>query len=464
MEQVPKIVQQRLQGTQKPGLHPDPDLLAAFVEKSLNDRERAAILKHLGDCADCRAVTSLAMPQVELSPSPRALRSSWLSWPLLRWGALAACAVVVGAAVTLHYDRRQTVEPNFADSVPATPAGPAESESLNSPNQKLAAKTASPSPFPSDRDFGTAAGKLSRQREKSTAAGMAGGAESSASPVMVLNEPENSREVAGSRLASSDAMKSADKPAQSAGRLALAVPVPSKPAMTPGVEPGTNAAMTRMRNDGLDSVATVSTQPVAAEAAVPRAQSTEQKAKDESSKEWSHEGGPSKEELRSEVQNKGGATSNSGAAALSLGDRKQDSLALKKMQNESGQYAGISPARNQRGPRWTLSAGGMLQRSFDSGKTWQPIPIAGHVVIRALAANDSDIWAGGASGALFHSHDAGEHWVQVKPVADGRPLTSDITGVEFSDAQHGKLTTTNRETQVTETWTTDDAGSTWQIH
>ena len=40
MEQLPKIAQQRLQATAKAGTHPDPDLLTAFAEKSLNERER----------------------------------------------------------------------------------------------------------------------------------------------------------------------------------------------------------------------------------------------------------------------------------------------------------------------------------------------------------------------------------------------------------------------------------------
>ncbi len=40
------------------------------------------------------------------------------------------------------------------------------------------------------------------------------------------------------------------------------------------------------------------------------------------------------------------------------------------------------------------------------------------------------------------------------PVADGKPLTADIVTVEFGDAQHGKLTTGNREI-----WTTSDAGA-----
>ena len=108
-------------------------------------------------------------------------------------------------------------------------------------------------------------------------------------------------------------------------------------------------------------------------------------------------------------------------------------------------------------PRWTLSADGSLQRSFDSGKTWQTIPVASSVVFRALAANDSDIWVGGTAGALYHSSDAGQHWTRITPVADDKSLSADIVALEFSDAQHGKLITANRET-----WSTSDAGKTWR--
>src|SRR6478736_9626489 len=100
MDQLPKIVQQGLGRTTKPGVHPDPDLLAAFAEKSLNDRERSQVLQHVADCADCREVLSLTMPAIEPARSPALETSSWVSWPLLRWpilrwGALATCVVVV---------------------------------------------------------------------------------------------------------------------------------------------------------------------------------------------------------------------------------------------------------------------------------------------------------------------------------------------------------------------------------
>ncbi len=68
MEQLPKIVQRRLQ-TPQPGVHPDSDLLAAFAEESLNDRERSLVLQHLAECADCRDVVSLAMPEIDAAPA-----------------------------------------------------------------------------------------------------------------------------------------------------------------------------------------------------------------------------------------------------------------------------------------------------------------------------------------------------------------------------------------------------------
>jgi len=108
-------------------------------------------------------------------------------------------------------------------------------------------------------------------------------------------------------------------------------------------------------------------------------------------------------------------------------------------------------------PRWTLSSDGTLQRSLDSGRTWEKIQVSNQTIFRALAANGFDIWVGGASGALFHSSDAGEHWKQVRPVVNGEALADDIIGVEFPDAVHGKLTSSAQEI-----WITADAGQTWQ--
>lgn len=433
MEQLPKIVQRRLQATAKPGVHPDPDLLAAFVEKSLTDRERSQVLQHLADCADCRDVMALAMPEMVSPPSPVLQKSNWLSWPVLRWGALAACVVVVSAAVTLHYQRRQALETYVAEKTPATPASSAEINAPQQPGEKLAAKTGPPE-FPrSDRDLGVAS-KLAKQQEmkmdSTTAVARTG--------VFALDRDAKDREL-NNRLANAGADKSADKPAGYPAMVAAA-PAPVQSAKAAPAAPATEA-----RNDNVNAPPSAMAETVTVEGATTSVLATEQtparKAKDEATRN----------EARKEVQ-----AAQVAAGAAAVGGRKTDALSTTAELSASSKYAMRSRTANG-APRWMLSADGILQRSFDSGKTWQTIAVASNVVFRALAANDSDIWVGGAAGALYHSSDAGQHWLRVYPAADGQPLTADIATVEFSDAQHGKLTTSTHET-----WVTSTAGETWQ--
>jgi hypothetical protein len=78
-------------------------------------------------------------------------------------------------------------------------------------------------------------------------------------------------------------------------------------------------------------------------------------------------------------------------------------------------------------------------------------------VFRALAATGSEVWAGGSNAVLYHSLDAGAHWTRVLPSSAGTELTGDITAVDFSDLQHGRITTSTPEV-----WTTADDGQSWQ--
>jgi hypothetical protein len=105
MEDLPKIVRDRL-AAPAPSDHPDADLLTAFSESSLAPRERAEVMRHLAACSVCREVTSLALPQEEhafaaavgmAASLPLALARAPRSFNL-RWGALAAVAVIVAGA------------------------------------------------------------------------------------------------------------------------------------------------------------------------------------------------------------------------------------------------------------------------------------------------------------------------------------------------------------------------------
>jgi Photosynthesis system II assembly factor YCF48 len=142
--------------------------------------------------------------------------------------------------------------------------------------------------------------------------------------------------------------------------------------------------------------------------------------------------------------------------------------------------------------RWNISTSGNLQRSIDQGKTWQDVNISNSaaapaammlavearpkeiekkdaakneversksmsIVFRAVSANGADVWAGGSAGMLYHSIDAGAHWIRIIPSFSGATLTGEILTVSFPDTEHGRVSTS-----TSELWTTDDAGQTWQ--
>jgi hypothetical protein len=485
MEQLPKIVHQRLQATAPAGVHPDPDLLTAFAEKSLTERERTQVLQHLGLCADCRQVVALAMPEM-LEPSAIPARTQWFSWPVLRWGALAACVVVVSAAVTLHYERRESAERVVAPSTPA-PAAPApvppetlalQGQVSQQLDQKLAAKITPPSPFQSDRDELTA-GKLAKQREDTAARSAAIPSVSKSFEVAGVGDrlAENNPQRLGQKGIDQgviDQLKRQPKNEQTKDEQSKAGQLNDNRLATARADAITTDATRTDELKAANKPATVPLEQMAASAPAPApapAPAAESKSvdKEAQAKPPGENPGSVFGSVTETVTVEAEATQIQTSQA-SVGRGKK---AKKKLKNESREQVESAAAAEQNlpmvgrnvsnlttptkiAPSWTVSSEGAVQRSFDSGKTWQTIPVVGNVVFRALAANDADVWAGGGAGALYHSSDAGEHWTQIKPVADGKPLTADILTVQFSDALHGSLTTADRET-----WTTSDAGQTW---
>jgi hypothetical protein len=108
-------------------------------------------------------------------------------------------------------------------------------------------------------------------------------------------------------------------------------------------------------------------------------------------------------------------------------------------------------------PQWKLSTKGAVQRSVDSGRTWQNITIAGQSVFRVVSALGPQVWAGGNAGVLYHSADSGANWTRIEPAAFGQKFTADITHIQFADALNGTVSASNGEV-----WATSDGGRSWQ--
>jgi hypothetical protein len=400
MDQLSKLIRRRLRATAKEGgSHPDPNLLAAFADKALAKTERVQVLKHLARCVDCREIVSLATPEFETTGAVTAAPSSgWLRGPILRWGTLAASVAVVTVAVTLPRLSRHLWLLTPAPSAQTDSKGNAPESRRDEPADKLAA-SASPSYRAPEAD------SVAKQPKRSE-----------------FSNRMNAERVPKASRSSQTAEGYSARP------MPLAT-VPAAPALLAKSADEDQAELKKEQGSNIQ-VATSNQVVSLAKAAPAELETTPGKAKD------------------APLQAQAGLVRN-GAQALA-GRTMADASSSKN--DELG-------SRAKAVPRWTLSSDGTLQRSFDAGKTWATIPVAGNSIFRALAAVGANIWVGGSRGSLYRSIDAGEHWLKVQPSTGGKMLTADIIGVEFTDANHGKLTTADEQI-----WITADAGQTWQTN
>ncbi|HEV7426633.1 MAG TPA: zf-HC2 domain-containing protein [Thermoanaerobaculia bacterium] len=85
--------------------HPESESLARFVEGTLDEPERAAIVQHIADCDDCRI---LVVDAAEFE-SQNAVESH--KWGVTRWLAIAASIVIVAGSSFLWYVSQDPLTP-----------------------------------------------------------------------------------------------------------------------------------------------------------------------------------------------------------------------------------------------------------------------------------------------------------------------------------------------------------------
>jgi Photosynthesis system II assembly factor YCF48/Putative zinc-finger len=100
---------------------------------------------------------------------------------------------------------------------------------------------------------------------------------------------------------------------------------------------------------------------------------------------------------------------------------------------------------------------GSVQRSFDGGNTWEIVPVSDAVDFRAVAAEGSNVWAGGSDGALFHSSDHGLHWAQIQVAEANVQLRGRIVSIDTH-----KPSQITVKTDVGEEWISLDGGLHWR--
>lgn len=432
MVQLPKLVRERLQ-VNTPGEHPDADLLTAYMEQSLTRKERLQMEDHLAACSECRQIVALAIPETTPATTqkqPSLLSEGWLRWPVLRWGAIAACLVFVSGAVLLHlgkkpqalapYSEVQRVE--HSAHAATSPAGPQyEAKAIPPASQMVLVE---PTPVPGKR-------KATAAVSQGSGGGIGGGVYRAVPSQMSRDRLAANAPAMTFRSEQADAAQAQNKPESS-----LRANVTDKQALAAGADvvapaapPSTSSAIGSQAPSHVASGAS-ETVEVTAESPTLQTQATE----------VAKPSGRDDKELSKRV-----ATTQ---PAVNFSPKPLPQVAAN--------------ARNMvdfKVPRWTLSEKGLPQRSFDSGASWEEVQVDHKAGFRALSAVGMDIWVGGKSGLLYHSADMGLHWTQVTPAASGSPLTADVVRIEFADPQHGRVIAGDGQS-----WVTSDGGKNWERH
>lgn len=421
MTEVPKIVYDRLQAA-LPGrawsgqAHPDADLLTAFAEQALSATEREGVLEHLALCGDCREVVAVALPAADLVDAPvtaetAAVRETsiaakaqrtWLTvfaWPSLRWAALAA-GVALAASILLWRPENRTVTTlPSAVSQIAVPAPQAPLPQIASPLAKT------------DEALPKAEMRLS---EKLTA-----------KPVVTLSpQAKSGMLLANNEKDSAEANKLTAAPPAEAR--AFAFDAPASSGVTETVEVSSAAVAVEVSPPAEGSLMARNVAPI--EKAKPALPGTEVNA-----------------QPRNETA--------VGAAVAQVQVRNMMSAA---------NLASTARQTLAHNVTWAISAG-VLQRSLDSGQSWQDALHADHSLL-CYANHDLDVWAGGLAGTLFHSPDGGVTWVKVQPSFKDQALSSDITHIDLHGDGRGavrgpaEIVVSDSNNEI---WNSADGGKTW---
>jgi Photosynthesis system II assembly factor YCF48/Putative zinc-finger len=376
-QEIPKPLRNALARQAVGGVHPSPDALTSFVERTLAPVESEAVTHHLAQCAECREIVFLAsnaaedevpverdlvvaaavrqmapMPGYAASSRPVAARAETPRprWTIrTRWAlSIAAAVVLVSAGLVLQFSRARNAYKaatlTVASNRPAPASPEARQNAIAANSQEAAAQPPVPATVAKAAPHSTMAAQAYKAPAQTTVA------RNAADQYVSAPAPEPAARAT-----------SAQAPAGAAvGGLSTALVVPE-----------------------------VRPQSALAESAAA------QKSEDTQS-----------------LQLKQGAP-------MLFGKSK------------TGMHA-VSAVR----PQWRIGPNGQLERSMATSQ-WSRVLDDQPVAFHAVAVIGDDVWAGGNGAALFHSSDGGEHWSKVSLAANSKVETRAIVSIRFEDPQHG---------------------------
>ncbi|HEX7961413.1 MAG TPA: zf-HC2 domain-containing protein [Terriglobales bacterium] len=496
MNELPKFVTGRLA---QPGgqalVHPDADLLTAFLEQKVTHSEREQVFAHLSQCSSCRDVLNLAAPEtLPAASAPGSVKGerTWLRWPGMRWASIAAASVVL-LAIGI------ALRPTLTDEGPSQPATEVVVKSEQAPSLPVSNEQRLAESSNASRSIDSKADSAAAPAAKK--------------PEIARNEIDSSKDRAvalGNRKSPGSVKQAFDKETQApraeakkqipAANQTVAVTdeksvlmtnAPAPPVtgrgVVGGVVGGPVAANTLRANQdqtihgqvdahGMVQQRKFYIQPQQQTQTQQQAQTqgfVGQQPADGFKANAAPPPGPPPPPTASSLP----TTVVAGNAQVPLEEKKEavaGPLTLDTSRRNTRAKAVIPGFRaggfgatslnpgtlkvsSGQAVSWKISSEGKLLRKSSHEDSWNAVQLPSAATLHSLASNDLDVWVGGAplsgesAGALFHTTDGGEHWQRVNG-----PWTGDILALEALSANNSvQVRTAGGE------WRSQDSGQNW---
>lgn len=481
MQEISNSLRQRLRARPEPKVHPDLDLLTAYIEQALPAAERSQVVQHLADCGYCREIVALSLPesqpeQVAAAPAPR--RPVW--WvPAYRWAAVAATLAIAATLViekpwkssSTSFGPTKAVSDGSQAATSQPPSGtlPTTQATNNAPatespateNDALSMATRAPAKASKPNDRGAAgpvarddgAVKAESQNRSGAVLGAIGGLKSAPAmapappPVTIVQAAPVPALQVGARDSEGDYMNPTILSNQTADTSAESVPPEAPTPRGASVAQGASQARkftpkisAQYLADNKMDVPVVPPQTEATAAAPSAVDSTLAKSGGFKLKSKVHEA------INKTVSTVKGAASAKSAPSTFFSLAAPTSMSSPADADHDA--ARSSPPQ----VRWRITPEGTLLRSTDVGGWHQVYSESPDIQFRVVQPHGSEVWAGGNHGTLIHSWDGGVDWNKLS-VPDSS--ASDITGISI-DGDNVQVKTSNGQTFVS-----NDHGKTW---
>jgi len=434
---------------------PDPEILAAYHERTLSLEEMAQWKVHISSCSRCQEALALVEesekalaedwnePEIPVFQKMEALAASQAQ--AARFGGAghpkldAATPVAEGAPVRMEAKRRPRLNWRWVAPVGALAAaviiwvGVREIQTANKAakqNMQIAQNSEASAP-PAPHSWTPKSEDMMPRKDSSvpkTAAPESPASRVTAAPAVV--QPQKEGQVAG---APSATVRELAPSAPAEGVSAAAPPKPN--AIQPAAAKPESEA--RKRSQAAESATAPPPQPVVGGAAGAQANKP---------------GAADKMEPPHGVSESVEVTSSAPALNASqsgLQMKVRDSTDLMRFAAEDHRLI-VAPGQKH---VWRVGEGGSIQRSTDGGKKWKKQNSGVTVDLTSgSATSDKVAWIAGKRGILLLTTDGGKHWKQIIT-----PISGDLGGVHAVDATHASIwDVPNRES-----FETSDRGETW---